>query len=320
VVPCIEAAGASPSGAGGSSCGAFEGKRTEGRNRKKGEHLMTLGRGLAIPFVLVALAILLPDAAEAGCCDCDYNGTHCSACCYDDQWADCNVYGSGSSAHCGCYCSGGGGGGGGGCGGMMLSSRTLVIGSDGGSELAGHQLRFGLLRPGGRREGSFIFEEWALVSSAGDKATVLNASTVEFGKRVQAVAERFRPRGTSAVLVIEDAEHPHNSREILVPEVAPIDIDAGLPVDAAGQEAWFRAEVNEDGVVDQVILFSLPEALASGSIHERLREHLSLRYADEGRHRVVVFGAVRADATGRLVMTTSRVVLPTCCCYGHRCV
>ena len=311
---------------------------------------MTSGRGLLIPFVMVALAILLPDAvgAQRTCCSCptDLNPA-CVACCDPDQIPVCGSF----DGTCGCYCEPGGGGiGSGGC--KTLSSRTLVIVSDraenvgrdrretfgkwGGAsgarsrpdaseaeeELADHQLRFGLLNPGDRRDGSFNFEEWALVSSAGDKATLLSASTDEFRNRVQDVAERFRPRGkgTSTVLVIEDAEHPHNSREIPVPEVAPIDIDAGLPVSVAGQEAWFRAEVGEDGVVDLVMLLNRPEAFASGSINERLREHLSLRYADEGRHRVVVFGAVRANARGHLVMTRSRVVLPKCCCGGRFCV
>jgi len=273
----------------------------------------------------VALFILLPNAvgAQGNCCECvDAGGTSCSACCYSDQRPHCTLYNGGSFFYCGCTCGPiGPGGPGGGCD-AILSSRTLVIGSDRNSELADYQLRFGLLHPGDRREGSFNFEEWALVSSAGDKATVLSASTVEFANRIQDVAERFRPRGKgpSTVLVIQDAEHPHNSREIPVPKVAPIDIDAGLPVKAAGKEAWFRAEIGEDGVVDQVILLNLPEAFAPDSINERLREHLSLRYAGEGRHRVVVFGAVRADAKGHLVMTRSRVVLPKCCCYGHHCV
>jgi hypothetical protein len=280
-----------------------------------------------VPFVLVALAILLPGTlgAQDNCCSCyATNGyTSCSTCCYADQTPLCPPRNpDGSCPGCTCTFGGLGGGGVGGCGSTKLSSSTFVIGSDLKSELADYQLQFGLLRPGVRREGSFDFEEWALVSSAGGKATVLNASTAEFRNRVQDVAERFRPQGkaTSTVLVIEDAEHPHNSREIPVPKVAPIDIDAGLPVNAAGQEAWFRAEVGEDGVVDQVILLNVPEAFASGSIDERLRGHLSLRYAGEGRHRVVVFGAVRADARGHLVMTRHRVILPKCCCGGHRCV
>jgi hypothetical protein len=290
-------------------------------------------RGRAIPFVLVALAILLPDAlgAQDLCCHCYTNGI-CSTCCWSDQVPVCGEW---TDGYCGCTCVtiGGGGRGGVGCG-SRLSSSTIVIGSDRGSrsklggaqwlgeaKLADHQLRFGRLNPGRRRNGSFNFEEWALVSSAGDKATVLSASTAEFKNRVQDEAERFRPRGkgTSTVLVIEDAEHPNNSREIPVPTVAPIDIDAGLPVNAAGQEAWFRAEVGKDGVADQVSFLAHPEAFASSSINEQLREHLSLLYADERRHRVVVFGAVRADAKGHLVMTRSRVVLPKCCCQGRHC-
>ncbi|MFL6260754.1 MAG: hypothetical protein ACJ76Y_13660 [Thermoanaerobaculia bacterium] len=277
-----------------------------------------------VPFVLVAVAILLPGAvgAQNNCCSCyaDNGFTSCSTCCYADQTPRClkNLR-DGSCYGCTCVSGFPGGGGAGGCGSTKLSSSTFMIGSDLKSELADYQLQFGLLHPGVRREGSFNFEEWALVSSAGD---VLGASTVEFSNRVQEVAERFRPRGkrTSTVLVIEDAEHPHNSREIPVPKVAPIDIDAGLPVNAAGQETWFRAEVGEDGVVDEVALLNVPEAFASVSINDQLREHLSLRYADERRHRVVVFGAVRVNAKGHLVMTRSRVVLPKCCCGGVHCV
>ena len=157
---------------------------------------------------------------------------------------------------------------------------------------------------------------------------VLGASTVEFANRVQNDTERFRPRGkgTSTVLVIEDADHPHDSREIPVPAVAPIDIDAGLSVSLAGLETWFRAEAGEDGVIDQMILLNVPDdllsgkELASGSINERLRERLSLRYADERRHRVVVFGLVRANLEGHLVMTRSRVILSKSCCNGRHCV
>jgi hypothetical protein len=297
---------------------------------------MTLGRGLLIPSVLMALAILLPDAvgAQGNCCSCSFDGTNCSACCYVDQTASCFVDSAGSVLFCSCTCEliGGGGGGGGSCK-IRLDSRTTVIGldrgsnrgSDRGAKVADYQLHFGLLNPGDRREGSFNFEEWALVSSAGD---VLRASTVEFADRVQNEAERFRPRGkrASTVLVIEDAEHPRNSREIPVPKVAPIDIDAGMPVSLAGQEMWFRAEVGEDGVIDQMILLNIPDDLVSGkdlvsgSLNDRLRERLSLRYADQRRHRVVVFGLVRVNTEGHLVMTSSRVILPKCCCNGSHCV
>jgi hypothetical protein len=278
-----------------------------------------------IPLVLVALASLLPATAgtQNKCCSCSAaNGTNCSACFYVDQTARCAGYKTGSIHYCGCASEAIGGSGGGGC--SRLSSRTTVMGLDrGGAKLAGQQLGVGLLNPGERREGSFNFEEWALVSSAGG---VLGASTVEFADRVQNAAERFRPRGkgTSTVLVIEDADHPHDSREIPAPAVAPIDIDAGLPASLAGLETWFRAEVGEDGMVDQVSFLNLPDELASGSdnerLHERLREKLSLRYADERRHRFVVFGLVRANLEGHLVMTRSQVILPKSCCYGRHCV
>ena len=284
---------------------------------------MTSSRGLLILFVLAALASLLTDTAGAQnrCCSCSGYGTNCSACFYVvDQAALCGGHTNGSIHYCGCASQAIDGGGG--C--SRLSSRTTVMGLDrGGAKLADQQLGFGLLNPGERRKGSFNFEEWALVSPAGG---VLGASTVEFADRVQNAAERFRPRGkgTSTVLVIEDADHPHNSREIPIPAVAPIDIDAGLAVSLAGLETWFRAEFGEDGMVDQVVFLNLPDELASGSnnerLHERLREKLSLRYADERRHRVVVFGLVRANLEGHLVMTRSRVILPKSCCHGRHCV
>jgi hypothetical protein len=299
-------------------------KKSKKSKKLERRHLMTPSRVLLIPFVLVALAILLPGAAgaQSSCCSCSFNGTNCSACCYLDQGPNCRVESSGTVLYCACNCTNPGGGGGVGC--SRLDSRTAVMGvdrgADRGAKIADHQLEFGLLNPGERRDGPFNFEEWALVSSAGE---VLRASTIEFANRVQNDAERFRPRGkgtSSTVLVIEDAEHPHNSREIPLPKVAPINIDAGLPAGVAGQEMWFRAEVGKDGVVDQVILLNVPEELASGSINNLLRENLSLRYADERRHRVVVFGLVRANAKGHLVMTRSQVILPKCCCYGMHCV
>jgi hypothetical protein len=292
---------------------------------------MTSGRVRLIPFFLVALAIvamavLLPDAvgAQGNCCSCSWNGTNCSACCYSDQTPSCVVEFSGSVSYCACTCPlVGGGGGGAGCS-IRLDSRTTVMGldrgSDRGAKLADHQLGGGLLNSGERREGFFNFEEWALVSSTGE---VLRASNVDFAERVQNAGDRFRPRGkggASTVLVIEDADHPHNSREIAVPTVAPIDFDAGLSASLAGQEMWFRAEVGEDGVVDQMILLNVPDAFAAESINQQLRDRVSLRYTDAKRHRVVVFGSVRANTKGHLVMTRSRVILPKCCCYGRHCV
>ncbi len=291
-----------------------------------------LSRVLPLPLVLVTVAILFPEAvaAQGSCCQCSFNGTNCSACCYVDQTASCAVESIGSVSYCACICVGGGGSGGGGGVGcsVTLDSRTTVMGLDRGSErgakAAPHQLGFGLLNPGERRDGSYNFEEWAVVSSAGE---VLRASTVEFASRVQKEGEHFRPRGkagASAVLVIEDAEHPQNSLEIPMPSLVPIDIDVDLPASLAGTSMWFRAEVGKDGTVDQLLLLNVPDDLTWGreldSLNNRLRDRLNLRYADERRHRVVVFGLMRANPEGHLVMAASRVLLPKCCCNGRRCV
>ena len=286
---------------------------------------------VARPLLLLAALIALPASGGAECCNCSVNGTNCSACCFVDQDPSCTVFGQGSVIYCGCYCDpkpGGGSGGGGGVGCLRLDSRTSAMGADrrSGLEAKAYQLGGGLLNPGERRDGTYNFEEWALVSPEGK---ILRASQLEFAERVHASAERFRPRekdGGSAVLVIEDAAHPPNSRAIPLPKVAPIDIDAELPASLSGQEIWFRAEVGKDGAVEQVLLLNVPDDLIAGKfssdmngINYSLREGLKLRYADEARHRVVVFGLLRATLEGHLVMVRSRVSLPKCCCNGARC-
>ncbi len=155
---------------------------------------MTLSRGLLIRSVLVALASLLPAAAGAQlrCCSCSGYGANCSACFYVDQTAVCAGYDDGSVHYCGCMSEAIGGGGG--C--SRLSSRTTVMGldrgADRGAKLAGQQLGSGLLNPGNRREGSFNFEEWAVVSSTGG---VLGASTIEFANVSRTRPSAFGPAG-----------------------------------------------------------------------------------------------------------------------------
>jgi len=311
---------------------------------------MTSGRGRSVLYVLVTLAILLlPSAvaAQDNCCTCEYPGGGCSSCCWEDQTPECTLFPDGS---CGCYCNPMGGGPG--CNGLTASSRTVVVGSDLGSGLADHQLQIDLATSGERRDGSYVFEEWALVKREGGQARVLSGSTAAYRNRVKSVAERIRvdqlaghrlpdyqvhdslhhsaapleEHGTrspgndaSTILVVQEAVHPHNSRHIAVPKVAPLQFDAGLPPSAAGQEAWFRAEVGKDGVVDQVIILNRPSTFAAIAIHEQLREHLDIRYAGQERHRVVVFGSVRADEDGRLRLRNPIVLLPRCCCGGVWC-
>lgn len=282
-------------------------------------------------LLLIALAFLPASAgAQSNCCTCSSNGTNCSACCWPDQQANCITFIIGTAPpHCGCYCDPlGGGEGGGGC--LRLDSQTTIIGADrrSGLEAKAHQLGGGLLNPGERRDGTYNFEEWALVSPEG---TILRASRLEFAERVHASAERYRPLekgGASATLVIEDAVHPANSRQIPLPSVAPIKIDADYPASLSGQEIWFRVEVGKDGTVDQVLLLNVPDDLVAGRfaratelhlLNGELGEALKLRYADEGRHRVVVFGLLRANTEGHLVLVRSRVLLPKCCCNGSRC-
>jgi hypothetical protein len=284
-------------------------------------------------LLLLVLAFLSAAAmAQSNCCSCNTNGTNCSACCWPDQQANCITFILGTApVHCGCYCDplpGDGGGGSGGAGCFRLNSQTTIMGADGrsGVEPKAHQLGGGLLNPGKRRDGTYNFEEWALVSSEG---AVFRASRVEFGEKVLASAERYRPRekgGASATLVIEDAAHPSNGREIPLPKVEPIDIDADYPASLAGQEIWFRVEVGKDGVVDQVLLLNVPDDLVAGRfatelhlLNGELGKALRLRRADKGRHRAVVFGLLRANLEGHLVLARSRVLLPKCCCNGSRC-
>lgn len=287
--------------------------------------------------LLLLTLVALPPASFADCCVCTSDtGSSCSACCWPDQRPSCSTFILGNTPpHCGCYCDplpgDGGGGGGGGVGCLRLDSETTVMGRDrqrSGAEAKAYQLGGGLLNPRERRDGTYNFEEWALVSAEG---SVVRASRVEFGERVLAAAERFRPRekreGSSLSLVIEDAAHPQNSREIPLPKVEPIDIDAGFRASLEGQEVWFRVEVGKDGAVDQVLLLNVPNDLVAGKyssdltlLNGDLRDAVKLRYADKGRHRAVVFGLLRANLEGHLVLVRSRVLLPKCCCNGSRCV
>jgi hypothetical protein len=195
--------------------------------------------------------------------------------------------------------------------------------------MAEYQLHYGLSRSEKRRDGVYVFEEWAVISSEGD---LLGASNVKFAGRAQEDGIRFRPRKKASnpnvtSLVLEEADHPENSRQIPLPTVEPIDIDADYPAGLSGQEIWFRVEVGKDGAVDQVLLLNVPDDLVAGKfatelhlLNGELGKALQLRYADEGRHRVVVFGLLRANMEGHLVMVNSRVLLPKCCCNGARCV
>ena len=287
------------------------------------------------PLLVLLVLAASPASAFSNCCVCDRNGTHCSACCWPDQEAHCSTFINGvAPPHCGCYCDpaeeGGGGGGVGGVGCSVSQSRTTVMGvdrSDRGAKME-HQLHYSLSRSEQRRDGVYVFEEWAVVSAEG---TLIGASNPKFAGRVDEDAYRFRSRRkasnpNAASLIIEEADHPENSRAIPLPSVAPIDIDADYPAGLSGQEIWFRVEVGKDEVVDQVLLLNVPDDLVAGRfatelhlLNGELGKALHLRYADDGRHRVVVFGLLRANMEGHLVMVSSRVLLPKCCCNGARC-
>lgn len=284
-------------------------------------------RGRSILFVLVALAImLLPNAVEAQGNCCTATGFQCSACCWPDQVPRCTQFPDGSW-QCWCFDKPAPP-----CEGLRASSRTLVLNPDQEAELADHQIQYELANGLTRRDGSYVFEDWALVSNEGGTPRVVTGSSAEFRARLQKEAGQLRlDRGkrvgsrlsgltrASTVLVVQEPEHPHNSRMIMAPRVAPLKFDAGLPRSAAGQEVWFRAEVGKDGVVDQVIFMNIPPSFASTSIHEQIRENMSLIYASEKRHRAVVFGVLRADNTGRLELRRPFVTTPNCCCGGVWC-
>ena len=283
------------------------------------------------PLMLLLVLAASPVAALDNCCVCSAFGTNCSACCWPDQQANCITFIQGATTHCGCYCDPAGEGGGGETGCSVTQSRTSVMGvdrADRGTKRAEYQLHYGLSGSEKRRDGVYVFEEWAIVSAEG---ALVRASDLKFATRVQEVGDRFRPwkkaPPNATSLVIEEAEHPENSRQIPLPTVAPIDIDAGYPAGLSGQEIWFRVEVGKDKAIDQVLLLNVPDDLVAGRfatelhlLNGELGKAVTLRYADEGRHRVVIFGLLRANMQGHLVMVSSRVLLPKCCCNGARCV
>lgn len=234
-----------------------------------------------------------------------------------DFWIDDDV-----SGFVDAYCSGGDGGGGGGGGGVSpcsagtFETTTWSLAMDSEPVESASQTGYGLWRSVERPEGSFLMDEWAIVSWRGAEPTLKFSSTEEFKEIVRDHVSSYRPRGRGSdiVLVVEANDHPRNRRFIPTPVVQPIETVVDWPQRSNPGEFWFRAEVAETGEVDRLLLLDSSDSFGATAVRSALKENLRLQYADSRRHRAVVFGRAEVNRDGRLRVRDGFVALPQCCC------
>jgi hypothetical protein len=217
------------------------------------------------------------------------------------------------------YCYDGGGGGGidpGPCSAGTLETTTWSLAGTSKPVQSTEQTGYGLWRSVDRPEGSFLMDEWAVVSWNGEEPRLKFSSTEEFKERVRQNIGSYRPQGRNSdmVLVIEANDHPRNRRFIPTPLFQPFEIAIDWPQRSGAEEFWFRAEVAEAGGVDRMMLLESSDAHGISIVREALKDNLRLEYADPRRHRLVVFGRAEVSRNGRLRVQDALVVLPQCCC------
>ncbi len=172
-----------------------------------------------------------------------------------------------------------------------------------------------------RDEGAYLMDEWAIVAVQDGRASPRLASS----GRIRTVIDGEALRSTLAevtdglALVVGAPDHAPNSRAIPLPRLLPF--DARIEPLLRGEpdaEFWFRAEVSEAGIVDQVLILDGPGAGRRG-LRAAVRNGLRLEYQDERRHRAVVFASAVTDAEGFVNLEETLVLLPQCCCDGRWC-
>ncbi len=221
------------------------------------------------------------------------------------------------------------------CATERTETTTWTLTSAGDPRSAERQVGFGLSRLQARPEGHFRMDEWAVLGYGDERTFVRSGSTAAFQDLVARSAGAYRePAGDhhakalpaygpaaqklSLLLVVEAGAQPHEGRRTRLPVFEPVDIDLGdLRTWYASKqgEIWFRAEVAATGEVDELMVFEYSVMLGP-ELETLIRSNLKLRYADERRHRAVVFGIAKLVPEGRLLVSDALVVLPRCCDEG----
>ncbi len=113
----------------------------------------------------------------------------------------------------------------------------------------------------------------------------------------------------SVLLVVHHPDHPHNERWIPTPQAGLT--AAALSGDAAEGRAVVRADFSENRDLRALdILYSDRPLTPEEQAH--LESHLSLVYANDDRHRVVLYGVVRLG--GGTIGLEGMMPLPSMCC------
>lgn len=174
----------------------------------------------------------------------------------------------------------------------------------------------------------YVMEEWAILVIERDAAGTLvsvevpaASSSAYAGHQRQSFVENFIPNGgmdspppgdgseRSVLLVIHHPNHPHNERWIPTPEAHLGTVS--LATEGAAGRAVVRADFAEDRSLSALdVLYSdrpmTQEELAF------LESRLTLVYANDDRHRVVLYSVVQLG--GRTITLENYMPLPSMCC------
>lgn len=202
------------------------------------------------------------------------------------------------------------------CSSGTLETTTWSLTGTGEPVPSPQQTGLGLWRSVERSEGSFLIDEWAVVSWKGEEPVLRRWSSEAFKERILRNIASYRPQtqDPGTVLLVEANDHPRNRRFIPTPSVRPLEVSVDRSPKSGSQELWFRAEVAETGKVDSLMLLESADSLGMSTVVSALTENLRLQYADSRRHRVVIFGRADLSRDGRLRVRQAFPVLPQCCC------
>lgn len=207
------------------------------------------------------------------------------------------------------------------CGQPFQDTGTWLVTPDGTTARAAVQLGVPLTRRRERAEGHFLLDEWAVVSRDAGVARVDAASSPDFSAMVRRRVDTLGAAGAASFLVVQSGNHPLDSRHIPLPTSPEVTLELPAASPTGDLEPfWFRAEVAAGGALDAVSILDRPDHPAPGAFRRALQAGLDLRYVDERRHRVAVFGLARFTADGRVSLGELLVTLPQCCCGEEICV
>lgn len=204
------------------------------------------------------------------------------------------------------------------CGAEFELTETYALGGGGGARRTRTQMSYELSRVEQRFDGRFMFGEWALLKAEDRGVSLLDASSENFGEATRRHFGKGRPPavaddGDGRLLVVEAGVHPRNNRWMPTPSVAAIEASVPTNLQPEGMEFRFRLEVSEGGAIGRFAVLGEQSSLGA-EVVEVISRELKVRYRDQRRHRLVIFGRAELIPGGRLEASEFLVTMPMCCC------